>query len=744
MTRYQRQILPGALTGIVLLLMSNVGFLLPLEMVVYSGLFRGRGEKAWSEKLVVVAIDDASLQRLGRYPWPRQRFTQLINALTPSEPSVIALDVIFSETSPGDAALAQAIETQGRVVLGQSTDLNGLPLLPVSPLREAALALGQLDTRLDSDGILRQMPLQLEGEPVLSATAVRAMGLTQPPVAMPDLRRPWGINWVSGTDRLPKYAFADVLAGKVPAQAFQGKIVLVGITAKGFDRLETPYDRSVPTTGVMVHATLIQNLLTGTGLQLVQPDWLNWLVVGMAPIWGGYLGRWRTGGQLGLSLLCGSVWMVVVVVAFAGGFWLPTVLPLGMILGTGMAVVVAERLRVNHLLQSQVGYLWQRYGQGAMIDGPPRPHILGPQANVAAEQLTQLAEQFGRSQATQEAITRNLRLGVAAIDPQARVWFCNARAQEWLGLQVGGDLLAVLVPDWCEAEVWSKRSLEPWAVQRGNRWYELVVEPLQGEDWEHLLGGAGEHYLLMVEDVTSQKQIETNLEKQIGELQWLDRMKDEFLGGISHDLRAPLTNMRLAIQLLRQGNPGARERYLGILETECRREEDLIADLLDVQNLVGRDKKLQLEPLAVTPWLRELVSPFQVRAHRRNQTISIDFPLGEVWLETEARTLSRMVGELLNNACKYTPPAGEIWVRLAVESGSIVISVANSGTEISPENLDRIFEKFYRIPQGDPWQQGGTGLGLALVKRLAEQLGGEVGVRSELMVTTFSIVFTLG
>ncbi|NJM48759.1 MAG: CHASE2 domain-containing protein, partial [Alkalinema sp. RU_4_3] len=344
------QILPGLMTGLLFLLMWQGRMLLPLEQVLYGALFRLRGEQGWDDRLVLVAIDDGSLQRLGRYPWPRARFTQLVERLGAAEPSVIAMDVIFSEPGVGDPALAKAIDQQGRVILGESRDPNGLPLLPVPSLREAALVLGHLDTQADGDGMVRQVKLQYQGDPVLGLAAVRANGLTQPPTPLPDLSQPWGVNWVSRMERLPKYSFADVVEGKVPEEAFRGKIVLVGMTAKGFDRLLTPFDRDLPTTGIMVHATVANNLLTGRSLRNFHSDWLLGAWILAAPLWSWVLGRQRTGRQLLSGSLLMAGWGLVVGVMFGLGVWVPMGVPMGVIAGTVVMVVVVERLRVNRLL----------------------------------------------------------------------------------------------------------------------------------------------------------------------------------------------------------------------------------------------------------------------------------------------------------------------------------------------------------------------------------------------------------
>jgi signal transduction histidine kinase len=98
-----------------------------------------------------------------------------------------------------------------------------------------------------------------------------------------------------------------------------------------------------------------------------------------------------------------------------------------------------------------------------------------------------------------------------------------------------------------------------------------------------------------------------------------------------------------------------------------------------------------------------------------------------------------VLSELLHNACKYTPPHETVSLAVVSDSEQIQIKVSNSGVEIVPEELPRIFDKFYRIPGGDRWKQGGTGLGLALVKEMTTHLGGSVHVESGSGQTCFVV-----
>ncbi len=245
------------------------------------------------------------------------------------------------------------------------------------------------------------------------------------------------------------------------------------------------------------------------------------------------------------------------------------------------------------------------------------------------------------------------------------------------------------------------------------------------------------------------------VEAQVTELEQLNRLKDEFLSTISHELRTPVANMKMAIQMLginlnrelpffdELAKPQAQQsklaRYFQILQNECDREINLINDVLDLQRLESGKQPIKPAAIQLSDWLPQLVAPFQESAQKRQQTLQLNISPTIPPFFGDQASLERIITELLNNACKYTPPNEQITVTASAKPGLIQLSVSNSGVEIPDSELSRIFDKFYRIPSTDPWKQGGTGLGLALVKQLVAHLGGIIDVKSQDNQTCFTI-----
>ncbi|MGA1474612.1 MAG: ATP-binding protein, partial [Prochlorothrix sp.] len=252
---------------------------------------------------------------------------------------------------------------------------------------------------------------------------------------------------------------------------------------------------------------------------------------------------------------------------------------------------------------------------------------------------------------------------------------------------------------------------------------------------------------------------------QVAKLEEINRLKDDFLSTVSHELRTPMTNMKMAIKMLDLSSAQQRQtlapllpeadprlvqlhtkidHYRSILSQECDREIQLINDLLDLQRLEADVQAVDLQPLDPQIWLPEQVQGFYDRAQERQQRLQIQLASDLPLLHTDPNSLDRVVAELLNNACKYTPPGEAITVQAdCLPSQHLQLQVTNTGVEISPTEQRRIFDKFYRIASNDPWKQGGTGLGLALVQQLAQRLGGEITVQSGEGKTCFCLTIPL-
>ncbi|MDB9375945.1 hybrid sensor histidine kinase/response regulator [Nodularia sphaerocarpa] len=259
--------------------------------------------------------------------------------------------------------------------------------------------------------------------------------------------------------------------------------------------------------------------------------------------------------------------------------------------------------------------------------------------------------------------------------------------------------------------------------------------------------------VLIFRDVTERKQAMEARQKQVEQEQLLaqlaeiNQLKNEFLNLLSHELRSPLSNMKVMIQMLQMSiTPEENQRYLEMLSIECDREMVLINDLLDLQRLESEARPvITPDVLLLEQWIPWIIEPFKVRIQQHQQTLQLNLPSNIPSLFSDGTSLERILSELLNNACKYTPSGGEIILSVDHNSSEIpsqtIITIRNS-LEIPTAEIPRLFDKFYRLPHADIWNQGGTGLGLSIVQKLVERLQGIIQVESSEGWTTFRLILT--
>jgi signal transduction histidine kinase len=217
------------------------------------------------------------------------------------------------------------------------------------------------------------------------------------------------------------------------------------------------------------------------------------------------------------------------------------------------------------------------------------------------------------------------------------------------------------------------------------------------------------------------------------ELREVDRRKDEFLAILAHELRNPLGPIRNAVELLRQLDPYAPAAQENARKTIIRQTDHLVRlvdDLLDVSRISQgkitlRSQRVQLQPLVLAA-----VETAHPALDRMGHTLTLDLPEPPIWVNADSVRVTQAVGNLLNNAAKFTPARGKISLSLAREDGMAVIRVGDNGIGISADQIETIFDLFAQGRHTTERVQEGLGIGLSLVRTLVEMHGGQVAVSS--------------
>lgn len=258
-------------------------------------------------------------------------------------------------------------------------------------------------------------------------------------------------------------------------------------------------------------------------------------------------------------------------------------------------------------------------------------------------------------------------------------------------------------------------------VRRGDgewRWIATEAVPRFSESGE-FLGHVGTSL-----DITERKQAEETLREA-------DRRRSEFLAMLSHELRNPLTPVRNSVYLLDKNasldNRG--RRAVAIIDRQVSHLARLIDDLLDVMRITRGKIRLQLARLNLVEVVQRTVEDHRAVLERHHVTLQL--PKEPTWIAGDATRLVQVVGNLLNNAAKFTPADGSIAVSLAKVGADAVVEIADDGMGMEALTIGQLFQPFAQADRGLDRSQGGLGLGLALVKGLVDLHGGEVRAHSD-------------
>ncbi|MEH2015767.1 sensor histidine kinase [Nostoc sp.] len=247
-----------------------------------------------------------------------------------------------------------------------------------------------------------------------------------------------------------------------------------------------------------------------------------------------------------------------------------------------------------------------------------------------------------------------------------------------------------------------------------------------------------------------QAQLYEKNQAQVKELEKRDRLKNQFLRNLSQELRTPITSISLAVQTLESvltpeeiSDIEIVPQLLQILHNECGRESKLINDLLTLTYLEAEPEPPTLIAIDLQSWLHPIVESFRDLTNCQGQQLNLSIDHALPPLETDITDMERIITELLNHVCKYTPAGEFVTVSAHLKGDAVELNISNSGLELTSNELSRIFEPFYHLSKHDPWKHSGTGLELALVQKMVRHLGGSIYVESGAGQTTFTIKFPL-
>jgi PAS domain S-box-containing protein len=331
---------------------------------------------------------------------------------------------------------------------------------------------------------------------------------------------------------------------------------------------------------------------------------------------------------------------------------------------------------------------------------------------------------------------------IFSTDPQGMVSTWNLGAEGIFGYTqaevVGQDVGIIFTPEDRQAgmaeaemrgaEAEGRATDRRWHVKKDGRrfWADGVVIPLQDDS------GQPRGYLKILRDMTEQRDLEEALRSRTAELERADESRNEFLAMLAHELRNPLAAVRNAVTVVNRS--GTREDIdwaMTVIDRQVRNFAHLIDDLLDVARITQGKIRLKKQFLDAAPIVHHAAEAVRPLMEERGHEFRVVFGSTGLVVEADPTRLEEILVNLLSNAAKYTPVGGHIQLTAGVEDGQVVFVVKDDGVGIAPELLPRVFDLFAQGDRSLARAEGGLGIGLTVVRALAELHGGLASARSE-------------
>lgn len=696
--------------------------------------------------IMIVAIDDASIDALGRWPWRRAIHAALLDRLSGAR--AVGVDLIFAEpdtTNPGDdLILADSIRRNGRTVLPVVLDRLRNPTaigLPIPALATAAASTGFINALIDPDGVVREAELttqfagdrrnhmaismlEVGGE---SAQAQRLLERadSQGRILIPYSGPPAHTRTVS---------YLSVLRGDLPPEELRGKYVLVGAWATGLgDNYPTPVSHDVSgISGVEIVANILQAARADIAYQR-PPSWGNALFA-VLPVLFACLALWRLSPKqallISIALVAGIVLAAWLLLAYGYLWFAPTAALAGVALCYPLWSWRSQEAALRYM-DNELRRLQREY-----------PPILNEARAQSAGPTASLESRVGELRRALERV-RNLRRFLAdgldgmpdatlVFDQEGRMRFRNQAAILYfqrLGIRpprVGGPaahLLEKTISDEAARLRVAKalsgqhpaEAASPWSAGlevRDHAGRDLILKCVPIHTAEGNFAGT----VATLTDISRIRQAE--------------RQREETLRFISHDMRAPQSSILALVEMTRDAeapdNQNGTLKRIAMLANRTLRLVDDFVHLTRAESMAIGSAELDLGSL-----LQDGVDDFWASASQRSLVLEVTTPLPAAYTRGDQTLLMRALCNLIDNAVKYSPAGTRIDCGIEEEPGFWRVSVRDQGQGIAADDIARLFEPFSRVGVERRGDVGGAGLGLAFVRTVAERHGGSVEVRSE-------------
>jgi signal transduction histidine kinase len=337
-----------------------------------------------------------------------------------------------------------------------------------------------------------------------------------------------------------------------------------------------------------------------------------------------------------------------------------------------------------------------------------------------------------------QTVLRTIIEGIVEVDGRQRVLFVNRACLEMVA-RPELDLIGISLADILTAE--HRVTLER-AIARFTDGSEVPSDPVTLRYRDRVLritfawivpSDPAQGFFMILRDVTDLARKIEELSALNAQLQAMDRMRSELLTMVSHDLHTPLTAIKGSLEVLLHEAVGVElsRELLNIAQKNADRLFRMVSDILDLARIDAGRFERRRDRFDVATSIRSTIDRFHHLAQERGIAMTLVAPGDGFAVSADSMRMEQVFANLLGNALKFTPRGGRIDVAVEDLGAEILVTVADTGVGIPPEHLDRVFDRFYRVPLPAGSNVEGTGLGLSICKAVVEEHGGRIWVESQ-------------
>lgn len=346
---------------------------------------------------------------------------------------------------------------------------------------------------------------------------------------------------------------------------------------------------------------------------------------------------------------------------------------------------------------------------------------LGKMFNYLTAKLKETLAQIYSEKSKLDAIINHMADGLIAVDKTGRVLHVNPRFNKMLSLMICenddyDEIIKSINPNLCINNIRKKREVFGQELIELENGSILKAKYTVLKDEKEKSNGI----VVVIQDIT--------------ESQKLENLRKDFIANVSHELKTPITTIKSYTETLIDGaleNEDLAKNFLNVINNESDRMTRLVKDLLQISRLDHQKSQTIKEPVSLNALLQEVCSKLDIACKEKGHKMQLNITNQEIFVLANKDEIEQVIQNLISNSIKYTPQNGQIDVSMSINNQIATIDIKDDGVGIPKNDLDRIFERFYRVDKARSRDMGGTGLGLSIAKNIIELYGGDIQVKSE-------------